>query len=125
MQHQFGLHEVVEGSERTLSQHLQMIAATSDAAADQLAGPPCPVAAQHIWSWWIELHSRRTGSGFGINPIPFGEMEAWARVMRHDVDAIEWRLLHRIETEYLKHHAKQGKKDDDAPPDDDALDAEE
>jgi hypothetical protein len=46
----------------------------------QLRLPPVPAALQHVWEWFGELSSSRSGNGGGPNPLSFVEIEAWARL---------------------------------------------
>lgn len=52
----------------------------SRVAAQELQGPPCPEALEHVWEWFKALHAARGGSGFGLNPIGWGELDAFARM---------------------------------------------
>lgn len=46
----------------------------------RLRTPPIPAALAHVWDWFGELSAARTGNGAGPNPIPYSEIEAWARL---------------------------------------------
>lgn len=49
----------------------------------------CPEPAEHVWRWFLELRRRRSGSGFGANPISYAELEAWARLSGTRPSALE------------------------------------
>lgn len=36
--------------------------------------------AEHVWRWFLEISRRRSGGGFGANPISYAEVEAWVRL---------------------------------------------
>jgi hypothetical protein len=46
----------------------------------ELAGPPMPPGMAYLFDWFLELDVARGSSGFGPNPIGYGEMEAWSRL---------------------------------------------
>ena len=69
-----------EESDVTLWDQLTAASYTSDAAEEKLLGPPCPLAAEHLWPIFLELHSARSSNGFGLNPLSFVELDAYQRV---------------------------------------------
>lgn len=59
---------------------------------DELDGPDCPECAAHVWGWFCEVARRRTNSGFGLNPVSYGELTDWARLTctRPSAMEVEW-----------------------------------
>ena len=49
----------------------------------------CPEATEHLWCWFLEISRRRSGGGFGANPISYAEVEAWARLTHTRPSALE------------------------------------
>jgi hypothetical protein len=43
--------------------------------------PEIPDALVYLWNWFCELDAARGGSGFGINPLSYNEIKAWATLM--------------------------------------------
>lgn len=66
-----------------------MAAKRSAAARQELAGPACPPAAEHIWAWFLALDAGRGSSGFGPEPIGWAELEAFGRLQGVQMSALE------------------------------------
>ncbi|MGQ3080701.1 MULTISPECIES: phage tail assembly chaperone [Rhizobium/Agrobacterium group] len=49
-----------------------------------------PSAGSHVWKWFRELDRARPGTGYGINPISWHELDAWSR--RRKVDPSQWEV---------------------------------
>jgi len=47
-------------------------------ARERLRGPGLPPEVAYLWDWFLELDSARTSNGFGLNPIGYTELAAWA-----------------------------------------------
>ena len=45
-----------------------------------LDGPPLPVAARHLWSWFVELNAGRSWIGFRPAALSYTEIDAWVRL---------------------------------------------
>lgn len=64
-----------------MREHLEAAAAQGSAQAQaDLQGPDLPLAGAHLWLWFLELDSARGSNGWGLNPVGYAEMEAWARL---------------------------------------------
>ena len=64
-------------------------------------------AALHLWGWFIELASARGGNGFGLNPIGYADIEAWARLTCRDPTPWEVSALRRMDNAALEESAKK------------------
>jgi len=64
-------------------------------------GPEVPVAEQRVWSIFLELNATRT-VGMAVNPISFGEIEAWSRLRREPVRPFELTMLRALDAAYLE-----------------------
>lgn len=56
-------------------------------------GPTLPAGVVHLWNAFAQLSAARTGNGFGPNPIPYSEIDAYSRLtgqafLPWEVDAI-------------------------------------
>ncbi len=62
-------------------EHLQAAAKRgAKEAAAALEGPELPAAGAHVWEWFLELHAARGAGEFGISPIGYADIDAWARL---------------------------------------------
>lgn len=61
---------------------------------EELLGPECPEAAEHLWRWFSELNRVRSGNGFGGNPIGYADIADWARFTctRPGAMEVDWLL---------------------------------
>jgi len=92
----------------TLRQHLEAAAAQGMRHA-LLDGPPCPVELQHVWHWFCELDRQRGSNGFGVNPLAFTEIAAWADLTSRSPRPFEMDLLLKLDADAMKHYAEQVK----------------
>jgi hypothetical protein len=67
----------------------------------ELDGPPCPVELAYLLEWFLELAAARGSSGFAPSPISFGEIAAWARLMRIRPSPNEVGVLRRLDQAFL------------------------
>lgn len=80
-----------------------------------------PYEVEHLWLWFCDLSSARTGSGFGANPISYVEIAAWARLTGNDPTPWEVSVLRRMDIAALEKFAKKtpktavGKKNQKTP----------
>ena len=73
-------------------------------------GPDLPQLAAHVWLWFCELHAKRTGSGFGHNPITWEAMAAWAQLTRCQPSVQEVQWLQALDRRYLEIVAEASRK---------------
>ncbi|WP_320196219.1 phage tail assembly chaperone [Agrobacterium rosae] len=74
-----------------------------------------PSAGSHVWVWFRELDRARPGTGYGINPISWHELDAWSRLRKvvpsqWEVDAIMALDAVRMEIFYEKQNAQEEPK---------------
>jgi hypothetical protein len=82
----------------TLGEHLAAAAAAGSVrAALDLLGPDLPLAAAHLWQWFLELDSARGSNGWGLNPVGYAEIEAWARLTRRSPAPWEIEILRALD----------------------------
>jgi len=63
-----------------------------------------------LWQDFLELHNARSSNGFGVNPISFLEIDAWARVNQITVNPADIKIIKALDNVYLKQQAKEAKK---------------
>jgi len=54
----------------------------------------------HIGGWFGELMNARQ-AGFGLSPVSFAEMKAWAELTGREPAPIEVRVLRQIDSRFL------------------------
>jgi hypothetical protein len=78
-----------------LRSHLESIERQTGKKPKQLAEiPEMPGVLMYLWDWFCALDSGRGGNGFGLNPLSYSEIQAWATLMQvqlapWEVDAIK------------------------------------
>jgi hypothetical protein len=60
-----------------------------------------PPVFAHLWGWFLRLSARR-GGGYGLAPLFFQEIDAWARRTRLDPTPWEIEQLEKLDDLYLK-----------------------
>jgi hypothetical protein len=94
-----GLHrrsgKFLEGVAEELVQHCE-----KSAASRNYRGAP-PFVLDYVWGWFCELSGARTSNGFGLNPISFTEILAWAQLAGVAPTPWEVRLLKRLDAATL------------------------
>ena len=95
--------------------HFRMNTAGTDGvtAADKLRylgkpveGAEPPPQAAHLLGWFQELSAGRTSSGFGWNPLAWGDFMAWSALTGTTLRPWEVRMLKRLDHLFLKIHAE-------------------
>ena len=76
-------------------------AARENQPYDDGAAPPIPAGGEVLWGCFIELHAARTSSGFGANPIPFTEIDAYSRLMGAQLRQHEVAILRAMDDAWL------------------------
>ena len=69
-----------------------------------LEGPEIPPPAAHLLGWFYELNAGRTSSGFGLNPLTWGDFTAWASLTGTTLRPWEVRMMKRLDHLFLKIH---------------------
>lgn len=67
--------------------------------------PPLPFGTEHLWEWFKDLNSGRTGSDFGANPLTFSEISAWSLLTGNKPTPWEVSMLKAMDACYLKEMA--------------------
>lgn len=49
-----------------------------------------PAAGEQVWQWFREMDCQRSGTGFGVNPIGFRSIAAWAAL--REVNLLPWQI---------------------------------
>lgn len=62
----------------------------------ELDVPELPKEGAHVWEWFLELHSARSG------PISFTEIKAWSELTGSLIEPWEVRAIKEMDIEYLK-----------------------
>lgn len=62
--------------------------------------------AMYLWEWFMELNSQRTSNGFGLNPITFLDIQAWANLTKRFPLAWEVKALRSMDTIWITEYAK-------------------
>lgn len=64
--------------------------------------PPCPWPLRYLLDWYHELAAARPQSGFGVSPLAYGELDAWARLTGRDPRPLEVAWLRRLDAAFLR-----------------------
>ena len=71
-----------------------------------LAFPELDDMAMYLWEWFMELNSQRTSNGFGLNPITFLDIQAWANLTNRFPLAWEVKAIRFMDTIWITEYAK-------------------
>jgi hypothetical protein len=93
----------------TTREHLESIEKRTGQRPKELDEAEIPLEAAHVWAWFCDLHSARSSSGFGPNPISYSEIAAWGKLTGERVRRHEVKLLRQLDTLFLA-EAADGKK---------------
>lgn len=63
--------------------------------------------AGYLWGWYVDLDSARGSNGFGVSPVSYTEIDAWARLNDVRINPNEVRVLKDIDRAYLSEMAKR------------------
>lgn len=74
--------------------------------------PEMPTAGLRVWGIFLGLCTSRTSSGFGVNPISHGEIEAYSRVRREPIRPFELDIIRALDAAYLEVMAEMAKNPD-------------
>lgn len=61
---------------------------------------PFPEGAAHVWGWFLELGSGRTG-GFGPNPLTWEGIAAWCHLTGNQLAPWELRAIKALDAAFL------------------------
>jgi hypothetical protein len=103
--HQFSLDRPrKDGS--TPRQHYAAWADKSRRPHPDSLGPECPRWLEYVWRWWCELNAARGSSGFGPQPISYGEIAAWAALTHAAPDPFDVECIVALDRCFLNTYAK-------------------
>lgn len=66
---------------------------------------------QYIWKYFLDLNRKRTGNGFGPNPITYSEILAYFSVYRIEYDDLEIALIDVLDGIAMEHFAEEIEKE--------------
>lgn len=69
-----------------------------------------PDSCLYVWGYFKDLHTTRTGNGFGASPITFTEMKAYFDLLQVDPEEWELTLLRKFDNLALDTFAKAQEK---------------
>lgn len=78
--------------------------------------PELPDELAYLWMWFLSLHHRRGGNGFGPNRIAWGEVAAWCSL--HGIRLAAWELdaIMRLDDVFLLTMSKPGPNETSTAP---------
>lgn len=65
---------------------------------------------QYVWEYFLRLNRKRTSTGFGVNPIPFSEIESFFNVNQIEYSPDEVQLIEMLDNVALEHFQKEAEK---------------
>ena len=86
----------------TLRQHYEQYLEQTGTNPDELRIPEFPNRLGHVLSWFGDLCERRGGSGFGVNPISYSEMQAYFNFKRLFPTDFELECLIELDNTYMR-----------------------
>lgn len=94
-----------------LSEHLEMLRREGIEIDAALLIPDCPEGLRHLMEWYDELRAWSRQGFSGVHPLTWTDADAWARRMRVNPLASEWRLLMQLDTRFRQAADKHRPKD--------------
>ena len=64
-------------------------------------GPGVPENGEYLWAWFQELSSGRGNNGFGVLPLTWADMDAWARMTGTRPEPWETAILRSMDEAFL------------------------
>ena len=86
---------------------MESVAQATGRRPDALNVPPCPDVSEHVWHWFLELHSGRQGGGMGPSPLAWSEIESWSRQMGTQPHAWEIEAIKALDMAWLRAQAEE------------------
>lgn len=97
----FKLHKPIKDREQSTWDALEQIYQQTGIRKPDLDNPPViPPAVTHVWAWFFELNRARQ-SGMGLNPLSWGEIDAYCRLTGQRMQRWELNLLAIFDTAFL------------------------
>lgn len=63
--------------------------------------PDVPENGEYLWAWFQELSSGRGNNGFGVLPLSWADMDAWARLTGNQPEPWETAILRNMDDTFL------------------------
>ena len=80
-------------------------------ALPEEAVPDVPENGEYLWAWFQELSSGRGNNGFGVLPLSWADMAAWARLTGNLPEPWETAILRSMDGAFLAvWHEETGRK---------------
>ena len=81
----------------------------------QLDVPPLPPLCADVWSIFLQLHSRRSGTGFGPAPLDEARLLAWSQLHARRLTPWEIDCIFALDDAWLSAQSEQQKTDKPKP----------
>ena len=101
--------EMDETKRTTLRTQLEQVEKASGKRDPRLDNPEVPPAGEHLWTWFWDLDAARSISGSGINPIGYGDLDAWARRTGENPSPWEVSVLRDMDKVYCQEIRKRNR----------------
>jgi hypothetical protein len=95
----------------TVRANLEQVMKVTGRVPDDLIGPPFPDRYAHIWNAFLELHTGRSYSSNGPNPLSWSDIEAWDRLFKQNLQDWEIRAIKALDLIWLRVMGEDGKND--------------
>jgi hypothetical protein len=82
--------------------HLLQVAKTLGRKPAALIGPPLPERADYLWQMFHDLHSGRSYSSGGPNPLSWSDIKAWDDLMEVGLKDWEVRVIKALDSLWLR-----------------------
>jgi len=63
--------------------------------------PRLPAGGELLWDWFLDIHRSRSVHAGGLNPITYGEIEAYARLYRWEMRPYHIEVLFALDRAFL------------------------
>ncbi len=84
--------------------HLLQVAKTLGRKPPALIGPPFPERADYLWQMFLDLHTGRSYSSNGPNPLSWSDIKAWADLLEVGLKDWEVRVIKALDSAWLRVH---------------------
>jgi hypothetical protein len=81
---------------------LQQVAKVTGRTPPDLVTPVFPDRLAHVWQAFVELHSGRSYSGSGPNPLSWSDIKAWDDLMGLGLKEWEIRAIKALDSVWLR-----------------------
>lgn len=70
-----------------------------------------PDVFNEVWQWFLRINRKRQSSGFGVNPIPYYEIQAFFSLIEYQPQSWELEMLELFDEIAMEEYAKEMKKE--------------